>query len=102
MIATIVNIWVKPDNIDEFIEASRKNHINSIREPGNLKFDILQDAVDPSKFTFYEVFESETDVITHKNTAHYLEWRDSVANWMAKTREGIKHHVVFPKDRAAW
>jgi autoinducer 2-degrading protein len=102
MIATIVNIWVKHENLKEFIDVSKKNHLNSIKEPGNLKFDILQDASDSCKFTFYEVYESEEDIIAHKNTTHYKEWRDSVAHWMARTREGIKHYVLFPIDKSLW
>jgi autoinducer 2-degrading protein len=102
MIVTLVHVWVKADKINEFIEISRKNHQNSIEEPGNLRFDILQDVSDPSKFTFYEAYESEEAVKAHKNTKHYEVWRDTVANWMVKPREGVKHFVVCPTDVEKW
>jgi autoinducer 2-degrading protein len=102
MIVTIVNVWVKPEKILDFIDACEKNHLKSTKELGNLRFDILQDASDHTKFTLYEAYDSEEAAIAHKSTAHYFEWRDTVANWMAKPREGIKHYVVCPKDRSEW
>lgn len=102
MIVTIVNIWVKSENIPDFIQACEKNHAKSIKEPGNLRFDVLRDALDSTKFTLYEAYESEEDVLAHKSTPHYLEWRDTVTNWMARPREGFKHFVVFPKEKSEW
>jgi (4S)-4-hydroxy-5-phosphonooxypentane-2,3-dione isomerase len=102
MIVTIVNVWVKPENIQDFMQACVKNHLNSIKEPGNLRFDVLQDASDSTKFTLYEAYESEEDSIAHKSTPHYFEWRDTVADWMVKPRQGIKHFVVCPQEKSEW
>lgn len=102
MIATLVHIWVKEEFREAFIEACRKNHEASVREPGNLRFDFLQDARDACKFVFYEVYESEDAVALHKQTAHYQAWRDTVADMMAQPREGVKHEVVFPAERELW
>lgn len=102
MIVTTVIVYVKPENINDFIEATRKNHEASVKEPGNLRFDILQCIDDPTKFLLYEAYESEEASAAHKETAHYREWRGTVADWMAKSREGIKYKVIFPKDRNKW
>jgi len=96
MTATIVHVHVKTENIRQFIEATRDNHELSVKEAGNLRFDILQDSNDPSKFVLYEVYSSEEAAAAHKETAHYKEWRDTVATWMAKPREGVKHKLLFP------
>jgi (4S)-4-hydroxy-5-phosphonooxypentane-2,3-dione isomerase len=102
MIVTIVNVWVKPEKIQDFIQACVKNHLNSIKEPGNLRFDVLQDATDSSKFTLYEAYESEENSIAHKSSPHYFEWRDTVSEWMAKPREGFKHFVICPQEKSEW
>ena len=102
MIATIVHVWVKPDFIDDFIKASTENHKNSIKEPGNLRFDMIQDASDPAKFVFYEAYESEEAVKAHKETAHYKKWRETVADWMAQPRKGVKHFILAPTDQNLW
>ncbi|WP_020530545.1 putative quinol monooxygenase [Flexithrix dorotheae] len=96
MIATIVHIWVKPEYRDNFIKACLKNAENSIKEPGNLRFDFIQDMEDPNKFVFYEAYKAESDVLAHKETAHYNEWRETVNDWMAKPRKGVKHQILGP------
>ena len=95
MIVTFVHVWVKPDKVQDFIEACKINHQASIQEPGNLRFDVLQDASDPNKFTLYEAYESEEASRAHKNTPHYAKWKETVANWMAKPREGVKHNIIY-------
>lgn len=102
MIVTIVHVWVKEPYIQRFIKASSENHLNSINESGNLRFDILQDANDRTKFTFYEAYDSEEDVALHKQTPHYLKWKETVADWMAQPRQGIRHNILYPSDKSAW
>jgi len=97
MTATLVYVQVKPEYVKAFIDATRENHLNSVKEIGNLRFDILQDTNDPGKFVLYEAYETDQAVIAHKETAHYLKWRDTVASWMAKPREGVKHNILFPE-----
>ncbi len=99
MTVTIVHVYVKPEFVQPFIEATRINHEQSTKEKGNLRFDILQDANDPNKFVLYEAYSSEEAVVAHKETAHYLSWRDTVTPWMAKPREGIKHKLLFPATK---
>ena len=96
MTVTLVHVNVKPEYIRTFIEATRVNRELSVKEPGNLRFDILQDEKDPGKFVLYEAYESEQFAATHKETAHYKVWRDTVAPWMSRPREGVKHRLLFP------
>jgi (4S)-4-hydroxy-5-phosphonooxypentane-2,3-dione isomerase len=102
MIVTVVNIFVKPENINQFVEATIENHQHSIKEKGNLRFDVLRHRDSPSAFTLYEAYESDEAAAAHKKTAHYLKWRDTVEPWMAKPREGIAHNVLAPLEESAW
>jgi len=102
MIVTTVTVYVKPENIDDFIEASRENHEASIEEPGNMRFDVLQSMTDPTRFLLYEAYQSEEEAAAHKKTDHYLKWKKKVDSWMAKPRQGIPHRVICPKDRSTW
>jgi len=102
MIVTVVNIVVKSENIDQFIEATLENHRNSIQEKENLRFDVLQHRDNPQAFTLYEAYESDEAVAAHKTTAHYLKWRETVETWMAGPRQGIAHHVLAPVEKSAW
>jgi (4S)-4-hydroxy-5-phosphonooxypentane-2,3-dione isomerase len=96
MVVTTVMVYVKPDHIDDFIRESVKNHTNSIQEPGNMRFDVLQNLEDPAQFVLYEAYDSAESAATHKKTAHYTAWRDAVANWMAEPRKGIPYKVIKP------
>ena len=102
MIVTFVHVWVKEQHIEDFRIASIENHMESIKEPGNLRFDVLQDDTDPSKFVLYEAYESEEASAEHKKTAHYLTWREKVADWMAKPRQGVRHKILAPLDKGLW
>jgi autoinducer 2-degrading protein len=102
MVVTLVYIWVKEQFVEDFIKATIDNHENTLKEPGNIRFDFLSDANDKTKFVLYEVFESEDAVATHKSTTHYLRWRDTVADWMAQPRQGYKHMAIRPTDASLW
>lgn len=97
MHVTLVKITVKAESVDAFIAATRANHEASIREPGNRRFDVLQDASEPCAFVLYEAYASAADATAHKETAHYAAWRDAVAEMMAKPRQGIPYVGLFPR-----
>jgi autoinducer 2-degrading protein len=97
MHVTLVHVQVKPERIDEFIEACRLNHEGSTAEPGNRRFDILQDAADPTRFVLYEAYVSEAGARAHKETAHYAAWRDTVADMLAVPRVGQPFRGLFPR-----
>jgi (4S)-4-hydroxy-5-phosphonooxypentane-2,3-dione isomerase len=79
MIVTIVHLEVNPAYIDQFIRASTENHLESVKEPGNLRFDLLRNNEDPNRFVLYEAYQNATAAAAHKETAHYLKWREKVA-----------------------
>lgn len=97
MHVTLVHVYVKSHCLDGFIEATRINHEGSILEPGNLRFDILQDPEDAAHFILYEAYCSESDAQDHKKTSHYLTWRDTVDEMMAEPRKGAPMRVLFPR-----
>jgi autoinducer 2-degrading protein len=97
MHVTIVHVWVKPEYREAFIAAARANHLASVQEPGNRRFDVLQDTADPTKFILYEAYATPEDAVAHKQTAHYRTWRDTVADMMAQPRQGLLHIGLFPE-----
>lgn len=102
MIVTCVTVYVKPEHLENFILATIENHENSIKENGNLRFDVLQANDDKTKFFLYEAYESKEASLLHKQTEHYLKWRSLVEPWMAKPREFVAHSVIAPSDKTLW
>lgn len=97
MHVTLVQVHVKTGHVDDFIAATEVNHRASIQEPGNLRFDVLQSAEDPARFVLYEAYADEAAAKAHKETRHYQLWRDTVADWMAEPREGLRYEALFPQ-----
>ncbi len=97
MHVTLVRVQVKPAHIDDFIVATRLNHEASIQETGNRRFDVLQSSENPGHFILYEAYASAEAAATHKQTAHYLAWRDMVTDWMAEPRQGVHYKGLFPQ-----
>jgi autoinducer 2-degrading protein len=96
MHVTLVHVQVKPAHVADFIAATRRNHEASIREPGNRRFDVLQAPDDPCRFVLYEAYATAAEAAAHKQTPHYLAWRDAVAPWMAAPRRGEPMNGLFP------
>lgn len=96
MHVTLVQVHVKPEYIAEFIAATRANHLASVREPGCIRFDVLQSDDNDSRFVLYEAYRSAVDAAAHKETGHYLTWRQQVADWMAEPRQGIAWRGLYP------
>ena len=96
MIVTCVHVYVKPEHIEDFIQASRRNHEHSVRESGNLRFDVLRSSEDPTHFLLYEAYENAEAAAAHKQTDHYQTWRDTVASWMARPRQGVPYMGIAP------
>lgn len=102
IIAVCVHVHVKPECTDAFIEATLENGRNTVREPGNLRFDVIRQMDDPNRFILYEVWRDTDGMNAHKETPHYAVWRDTVADMMAEPRKGVKHEALFPSDPADW
>lgn len=97
MHVTLVHVHVKSAHVSHFIKATKLNHNASILEPGNLRFDVLQSPQDETRFILYEAYTSEATAKQHKESAHYLTWRETVADWMASPRRGEPWVGLFPE-----
>lgn len=102
MYAVCVHVCVQAENRDDFIAATLENARQTIQEPGNLRFDVIQQMDDPNRFLLYEVYRDQSGMAAHKDTPHYAKWRDTVAPWMAEPRRGVTHLALFPKTEAGW
>ncbi len=100
MIVIHVHVHVKPLFIEAFREATLENARASVTEPGVARFDVLQQADDPTRFILVEVYRDEQAPAAHKETAHYQKWRDAVAEMMAEPRSSVRYTNVFPPDEA--
>lgn len=96
-----VNVHVKKESVELFITATLLNARNSVKEPGVARFDVIQDANDLTRFVLVEVYKTPDAALKHKETSHYLTWRDTVMDMMEEPRTGIPYRNIFP-DETGW
>ena len=96
-----VHVHVRAEHVDAFREATLANARESVKEPGIARFDVVQDTEDRTRFVLVEVYRTAEAPAAHKETAHYLKWRDTVAPMMAEPRTSRKFTNCFPDD-AGW
>jgi len=101
MLIVLVYVKVKPECVEAFKQASMENARQSVQETGIARFDVIQQSDDPHRFVLIEAYRDADAPARHKETRHYLKWRDSVAPMMAEPRTSVKYNNMFPAD-AQW
>jgi quinol monooxygenase YgiN len=96
----IVHVFchVRPDVVEAFKAACIENARGSVQEPGIARFDVIQQADDPTRFVLVEVYRTADDPARHKETDHYARWRDTVADMFVEPRYSVKYASLFPDD----
>lgn len=97
MNVTLVEINIKPDCVDAFLQVFRANHEGAIREPGNLRFDVLQDQKVKTRFFIYEAYQDEAAVLAHKQTPHYLACVEKLEELMSEPRKKRSFIGLLPE-----
>jgi len=100
MLIVHVHVQVKPECVEAFKAATLANARASVQEPGIARFDVCQQADDPTRFVLVEAYRTPEAPAAHKATAHYAVWRDAVVSMMAAPRTSVKFANMFPEDRA--
>jgi len=99
MLIVHVQVHVKPEHIEAFKRATIENASNSVREPGIARFDVVQQADDPTRFVLVEAYRDAEAPTRHKATAHYQAWAAKVADMLAEPRSREVYTNIFPADQ---
>jgi autoinducer 2-degrading protein len=97
MFVTLVHVHVKPDRVGDFIDLIRTNHEASVRETGNVRFDVLQSVDDPTRFLLHEWYVDEASAMAHRETPHYLAFREAAEDLQVEPRQGVRYRGLFPE-----
>lgn len=98
MLVVHVHVHVHEGSVEAFKAATVANASASVQEPGIARFDVIQQQDDPTRFILVEVYRTPEAPAAHKQTEHYVRWRDTVADMMATPRTSVKFDNVFPDD----
>ena len=99
MYVVLGTIKVRPEHLAEFLRHVRDHAAASVREPGCVRYDVLQDTKDPLTICLYEVFRSEGDLDVHHRQPHYERWMSISREWRDTTvysRRVLRN--IYPDD----
>jgi len=99
MITNVTTVKVKNEFIKHFIEATEKKYMNSIKERGCVRFDVLQSEEDEAIFVIYKIYEYRDDCMKHLTFPHYEVWKETVAPWLKEPCEELIYNVIFPRKK---
>ena len=85
---------VRAEHLDDFVTNVREHAVNSNREPGCLRYEVLQDTSDPQTVCLYEVFHDEAAFAQHQASDHYQRWMALSRSWRHDERR-IRHVLDF-------
>jgi quinol monooxygenase YgiN len=74
MFVLVVNIRIKPENVETFMSRLAENARNARKEPGCKQFDVLVDPKDKTKVMLYEIYNDESAFEAHQQTAHFKKY----------------------------
>jgi autoinducer 2-degrading protein len=93
-----VFLHVKPEFVEAFKAATVENARNSIQEEGITRFDVVQEADDPTRFVLVEFYRSQDARAQHRETAHFLRWRDTITEMLATPLSRTEYVKIFPDE----
>jgi quinol monooxygenase YgiN len=93
----VVNIKVKADKVEEFRAATLENAALSVKEPGIARFELLQDAAEPTHFILIEGYRDADAPARHRDTAHYAKWKELAEPMMAEPRTRSLCELLTPQ-----
>ena len=94
-----IHVRVKPEFVEAFKQVAIENARESIQELGIARFDVIQQADDPTRFVLVEVYRTPDAPALHKATAHYQAWRDIAEAMMSEPRTRVVYSNAFPPDK---
>ena len=95
-----VFLHVKPEYVEAFKAATVENARNSIQEAGIARFDVIQQADDPTRFVLVEFYRSHDARAQHRETAHFLKWRDTTTDMLVTPFTRTEYVKIFPDEDA--
>ena len=93
----VVNIRIKPETVDKFMQALTGNAREARKEPGCKQFDVLVDPKDKTKVMLYEVYTDEKAFEVHQQTPHFKSYLADAVPLLASRERQVFTRVEIPR-----
>ena len=94
MYIVLVHSHIQAEHVERFREITLQNAEASRGEEGCVRFDIIQQTDDPTRFTFIEMFKSEEDGAIHRESSHFKKWFGEAVPLMVESRTRVIYRDV--------
>lgn len=95
-----VFLHVKPEYVEAFKAATIENARNSLQEAGITRFDVIQQADDPTRFVLVEFYRSQDARAQHRETSHFLTWNETTTDMLVTPRTRTEYVLIYPDEEA--
>ena len=89
MFVLTVQLRIKPENVDKFMQALQVNAREARKEPGCKQFDVLVDPNDKTKVMLYEVYNDEKAFEAHQATPHFKKYLAEAVPMLASRERSV-------------
>ena len=93
----VVNIRIKPESVDKFMQQLLANARGARGEPGCKQFDVLVDPKDKTKVMLYEVYNDESAFETHQQTPHFKKYLAEAVPLLASRERQVFTRAEIPR-----
>ena len=70
----VVNIRIKPENVDRWIKMALENAREARKEPGCRQFEVLVDPKEKTKVLLFEIYDDDKAFEAHQQTPHFKKY----------------------------
>jgi quinol monooxygenase YgiN len=70
----VVNIRIKPENVDRWMKMALENAREARKEPGCRQFEVLVDPKDKAKVVLFEIYDDDKAFEVHQATPHFKKY----------------------------
>lgn len=80
----VVDLQIKPADLDNFIAAIKENGVATAKEPGVREFNIAVSQKDPNHILLFEVYNNAAALDAHRATEHFKQFIAKTKDMVAK------------------
>ncbi len=87
MILVVANVYLKDGKKETFMASAKKCVEATVKEAGNISYELNENALTPNKFTFVERWESREALDLHMKQEHFGVFGGEIGDLLAKELE---------------
>jgi len=104
MYTVILFTKVLPQHVDDYIQNMRVCATATDKEPGCVRYEVMQDLEDPTVMCLFQVFADEAAYQSHQDAEHHRVWIELSGPWRdpnARRRNEMRYITPEPSKPSA-